>query len=61
MAGCAQSSISTRPPIPGNLAECVEPKPPTDAAYDSVALALGDAITRFYECKVKHDFVVKQW
>jgi len=33
------------PPLPGNLAECVEPKQPTDAAYYSVALAFGDAIT----------------
>jgi len=49
------------PPLPGNLAECVEPKQPTDAAYYSVAPAFGDAITRFYECKAKHDFVVKQW
>lgn len=61
MAGCAVSSTSTRPPLPGDMIKCVEPKPPKDAVYDSIALALGDAITRFYECKAKHDFLVKVW
>lgn len=61
MAGCAQSSTSIGSPLPRNLTECLKPKPPTGAAYDSTALALGNAITRVYERKVKHDFVVKQW
>lgn len=61
MAGCAQSVSYTRPPLPGNLIECVEPVPPRGNHFDDVALALGDAVTRFYECKTKHDAVVKAW
>lgn len=61
ITGCASSESYTRPPLPGNLIDCVEPAPPKGNHFDDIALALGDAVTRFYECKTKHDAVVGLW
>ncbi|WP_269319981.1 hypothetical protein [Oligella urethralis] len=40
---------------------CTDPQPPAGNHFDDVAVALADAVTRYYECKVKLDAVVGLW
>ena len=57
----AELESYTRPTLPGNLTTCTDPQPPTGNHFDDVAVALADAVTRYYECKIKLDTVVGLW
>ncbi|SUA58351.1 Uncharacterised protein [Oligella urethralis] len=61
LSACSTSSSYTRPTLPGNLTTCTDPQPPTGNHFDDVAVALADAVTRYYECKIKLDTVVGLW
>ena len=62
LSACSTSTTYTqRPPLPGNLTSCTDPQPPAGNHFDDVAVALADAVTRYYECKVKHEAVVGLW
>ena len=61
LSACSTSSSYTRPPLPGNLLTCTDPQPPVGNHFDDVAIALADAVTRYYECKIKLDALVGLW
>ena len=61
LTACSTSTSYTRPPLPGNLTYCTDPQPPAGNHFDDVAVALADAVTRYYECKIKHEAVVGLW
>ncbi|XVN74838.1 hypothetical protein AAEX37_01937 [Oligella sp. MSHR50489EDL] len=61
LTACSTSTSYTHPPLPGNLTQCTDPQPPAGNHFDDVAIALADAVTRYYECKIKLDAVVGLW